>query len=184
MGLFKKYDWWSIMDGLEDLIDYDYRGNEKDSIYWDFYSEQITELSLIAADMYNDMYAIKSKLYFEMPEKHIEFCEEDDCTQVCIAWWNTAACMFSDVDMSIMLENENKYNYDCENEKEKRIRALEKLTKKQYMLLNTLVIGFITRYTELVNAFDVITSCIRELDYHQSAVKSKDDVNLPNSAWI
>jgi hypothetical protein len=119
-----------------------------------------------------------------MPEKHIEFCDEDACTQTAIAWWNTAACMFSDVDMAVLLENENRYDADEEIEKEKRIRALEKLTKKQYMTLNTLVVGFITRYLDLVGAFDVITSCIRELDYHQSAVQNKDGVNFPNSAWV
>ena len=44
MAIFKKLDWWSIMDGLDKMIDYDYNGNEKESIYWDFYLDQITEL--------------------------------------------------------------------------------------------------------------------------------------------
>lgn len=52
------------------------------------------------------------------------------------------------------------------------------------MTLNTLVIGFITRYLELVSAFDVITACIRELDYHQSAVQDKSGVNLPDAAYL
>ena len=29
MAIFKKLDWWSIMDGLDKLIEYDYNGNEK-----------------------------------------------------------------------------------------------------------------------------------------------------------
>lgn len=175
------------MEGLDALIDYDYNGNEKESIYWDFYSEQIMELSILAADMYSELDSIKSKLWYEMPTKQIEFCEEDDCTQTAIAWWNTAACMFSDIDMTTLLENENKYNMDeweQEKEKEKRIKALERLTKKQFMTLNTLVIGFITRYLELVSAFDVITGCIRELDYHQSAVQGKNNVKLPDAAYL
>lgn len=172
------------MDSLDALIDYDYNGNEKNSIYWDFYREQITELSVLAADMYNELDGIKSKLWYEMPTKQIEFCDEDDCTQNCIAWWNTAACMFSDVDMTVMLENEDKYGYDPETEKAKRIKALERLTKKQYMMLNTLVIGFITRYLELAGAFDVITACVRELDYHQSAIQGKSGVNLPDTAYL
>ena len=184
MALFRKYDFWSVMEGLDALIDYDYNGNEKDSIYWDFYSEQINELSILAADMYNELESIKSKLWYELPTKVIEFCDEDDCTQTCIAWWNTAACMFSDVDMTALLENEDRYGLDEENEKDKRIKALERLTKKQYMTLNTLVIGFITRYLELVSAFDVITACIRELDYHQSAVQDKSGVNLPDAAYL
>ena len=69
-------------------------------------------------------------------------------------------------------------------EKMKRIRALERLTKKQYITLNTLVIGFITRWLELVSAFDVISSCIRELEYHQSAVQNKSGVKLPDAAYL
>lgn len=184
MSVFKKYDYWSILDSLDAMIDYDYSGNVKDSIYYDFYQEQITELCVIASDMYNELDEIKSKLWYEMPEKHIEFCDEDACAQTAIAWWNTAACMLSDIDMGVLLENENKYNTDEEQEKEKRIRALERLTKKQYMLLNTLVLGFITRWLELVSAFDVITSCIRELEYHQSVVQTKSGVNLPDVAYL
>ena len=83
-----------------------------------------------------------------------------------------------------VLENENIYAADEEHEKMKRIRALERLTKKQYITLNTLVIGFITRWLELVSAFDVISSCIRELEYHQSAVQNKSGVNLPDAAYL
>lgn len=86
--------------------------------------------------------------------------------------------------MKTLLENENRYGADEELEKEKRIKALERLTKKQYMTLNTLVIGFITRYLELMSAFDVITSCIRELEYHQSAVQGKSGVQLPDAAYL
>lgn len=74
------------------------------------------------------------------------------------------------------------FPYDYE--KMKRIRALERLTKKQYITLNTLVIGFITRWLELVSAFDVISSCIRELEYHQSAVQNKSGVNLPDATYL
>lgn len=173
------------MDGLDSMIDYDYNGNEKNSIYWDFYREQITELCMLASDMYNELDSIKSAIwYLQLPEKQIEFCEEDDCTQTCIAWWNTAACMLSDIDMCTLLENENRYGLDEEIEKDKRIRAMERLTKKQYVTLNTLVVGFITRYLELVSAFDVITSCIHELDYHQSAVQGTSGVALPDVAYL
>ena len=168
MSVFKKYDYWSILESLDTMTEYDYNGNVNDSIYYDFYQEQITELCVIAADMYNELDGIKSKLWYEMPEKHIEFCDEDTCTQTAIAWWN----------------NENIYAANEEYEKMKRIRALERLTKKQYITLNTLVIGFITRWLELVSAFDVISSCIRELEYHQSAVQNKSGVNLPDAAYL
>ena len=52
------------------------------------------------------------------------------------------------------------------------------------MTLNTLVIGFITRYLELMSAFDVITSCIRELEYHQSAVQGSSGVKFPDMAYL
>lgn len=172
------------MDGLDALIDYDYNGNEKESIYWEHYSDQIRELCILAADMYTELDTIKSELWYAMPDKQIAFCEEDDCSQTAIAWWNTAACMFSDVDMGALLEGENIYHADEEQEKQKRLRALERLTKKQYMLLNTRVIGFLTRYLELVSAFDVISSCILELDYHQTAVRNKTDALYPDAAYL
>ena len=60
----------------------------------------------------------------------------------------------------------------------------KRLTKKQFITLNTLVIGFITRYLELCSAFDVITSCIQELEYHQSAVNTKAGTSLPGEAYV
>lgn len=172
------------MDNLDAMLDYDYNGNEKESIYWDFYRDQITQLSVIAADMLEELNEIKAALWYELPVKQIEFCEEDECSQTAIAWWNTAACMLSDVDMVTLLENENRYGTDIEREKDKRINALERLTKKQLLTLNTFVIGFITRYLELVAAFDVITSCIREMDYHQSAVCGDSQVMFSQSAYL
>ena len=47
------------------------------------------------------------------------------------------------VDMVELLEGENVYGSDIWEEKNKRIKALERLTKKQQMLLYTEVIGFI-----------------------------------------
>lgn len=130
MGILKKLDWWSIMDGLDELIEYAYKGNEKNSIYWDFYCDQINELSILAADMYNEMESIRGTLSFlQLPEKNIEFCEEDECTQTIIAWWNSAACMFSDIDMNTLLENENRYGLNEEIEKEKRIDVENKHCK-------------------------------------------------------
>ncbi len=69
-------------------------------------------------------------------------------------------------------------------EKQKRISALNRLTKQQQMLLYTEVIGFITRYLELSAAFDTIEAVISELDYHQSAMKGKNGVTLPQSAYV
>ena len=97
---------------------------------------------------------------------------------------NTAAAMLSDTDMTELLEHENIYCADEWAEKQKRISALNRLTKQQQMLLYTEVTGFITRYLELSAAFDTIEAVITELDYHQSAMKGKEGVTLPQSAYV
>lgn len=188
MGLFKKYDWWSVDDELQRIIDFYYDGNERESTYWDFYSEQINEMGAIAADMFNEMQGIRDRLSYkyDLPYKKLEFCDDDDAgTHTAISWWNTATCMLSDVDMVALIDGENPMFYgDYEEEKEKRIRMLERLTKKQQMQLYTEVVGFLLRVNELVAAFETITAVIRELDYHQSFVKTKDGLQEPNEAWL
>ena len=77
MGVYKKLDMWSIMDDLDRMTEYDYNGNVSDSPYWDFYEEQIRELCFLAADMWNELQELKSKLWYKLPEKKIEFCDED-----------------------------------------------------------------------------------------------------------
>lgn len=190
-ALYKKYDWWSIFEGLEKVTDYYIDGNEKESQYWDFYSEQINEMGIIASDMYEEMQKIKSRLYFQydLPYKKLEFYEEDEAgDHTAIAWWNTAACMLTDIDMVTLINNENPYFFgdheECMREKEKRIKSLERLTKKQQMSLYTEVIGFITRYSDLMAAFEAITATIRELEYHQSFKITKDGVVVPDEAYL
>lgn len=190
MGLYKKYDIWSIYDGLNEIMDYLYNGNEKNSIYWDSYSDQINEMANIAGEMYNELSAIRSRLDFQyyLPHKKIDFYEEDAAAtgHTDISWWNTAACMLSDTDMVSLLEGEGNFNYtDEEREKEKRIRALERLTKKQQMALYTEVIGFITRYLELRAAFETILAVVNELDYHQSFAAGKQgEIKIPKAAYV
>ena len=153
MGLFKKLDLWSVDDGLNKIMSYYYDANEKDNPYWDYYSDQINEMGILAADMLDELYDLRNKICCKLPSKKNKFYEEDDCiryTQTGIAWFNTAACMLDDTDMAVLLENENIYADLPEQlkEKEKRIRALERLTKEQQMWLYSKVIGFLTRYLE------------------------------------
>lgn len=119
-----------------------------------------------------------------MPYKKIEFCSEDECFQTAIAWFNTAACMLSDTDMSVLLENENIYESDIAFEKQKRINALSRLTKEQQLFLYTEVIGFITRYLELAAAFDTITAVINELEYHQSFAAKNNKTIIPQESYL
>ena len=168
MALYKKLDLWSITDGLDRMMDYCYNGNEKGSPYWGYYYELINELSIAASDMYIELDTLKSHLYREMPYKKIAFSDEDDCDQTAIAWFNTAAAMLYDTDMTELLENENIFCADEWEEKKKRIAAL----------------GFITRYLELSAAFDTIEAVINELDYHQSAIARKDAAAFPPAAYV
>lgn len=92
--------------------------------------------------------------------------------------------MLADTDMAELLEHENIYCADLYEEKQKRITALNRLTKQQQMLLYTEVLGFITRYLELSAAFDTIEAVITELDYHQSAIAHKNGVTLPQTAYV
>ena len=184
MALYKKLDLWSVTDGLDKMMDYFFNGNEKDSPYWDYYCDQINELCNMASDLYMELDDLKSRLWYQMPAKKIAFCEEDDSSQTAIAWFNTAAAMLADTDMAELLEHENIYCADLYEEKQKRITALNRLTKQQQMLLYTEVLGFITRYLELSAAFDTIEAVITELDYHQSAIAHKNGVTLPQTAYV
>lgn len=190
MALFKRFDIWSVCDGLDEIMDYLYNGNEKGSIYWDYYSEQINELANIAGEMYGELQEIRYRLSYQynLPYKNLEFCEDDLAMDghTDISWWNTAACMLSDTDMAELLEErEGNYGYsDLEEEKAKRIRALGRLTKKQQMALYTEVTGFLTRYLELYAAFDTIRAVINELEFHQSAVVKDGKVTLPEGAYL
>lgn len=189
MGLYQKLDWWSIDEGLQNIIDYYDKGNEKYSQYWDFYSEQLNELGGIAADMWEELhYQIKERLWlrYNLPYKDLKFYQEDEAgDHTAISWWNTTACMLDDTDMATLLENENPYFMgELETEKQKRIRAFERLTKKQQLVLYTEVIGFVTRYLELLAAFETVRSVIQELEYHSSFLKTGNTLIAPKETYL
>ncbi len=60
MALFKSMDIWSVYDGLDEIMDYLYNASEKESIYWDYYSDQLNELANIAGEMYGELQEIGS----------------------------------------------------------------------------------------------------------------------------
>ena len=88
--------------------------------------------------------------------------------------------------MTELLEHENIYGTDIYMEKQKRITALNRLTKQQQMYLYTEVVGFITRYLELSAAFETIKAVINELDYHQAVMngRKQQNVTLPQSVYV
>lgn len=184
MALYKKLDISSIYDGLDTMINYCISGNKRNSPYWDYYYEQINDLCTVASNLIEELNTLVDRLWYQLPARKIAFCEEDASGQGSISWFNTAAAMLSDTDMAELLERENIYLADELKEKQKRINALNRLTKKQQMLLYTEVIGFITRYLELSAAFDTIQSVIDELDYHQAAVAREEKFTLPQAAHV
>ena len=186
MALYKKLDLYSVTEGLDEIMEYYYNGNEKDSPYWDYYCEQINELSNIASELYVELQSVKDKLWYHMPAKKVAFCAEDASAQTAIAWFDTAAAMLHDTDMTELLEHENIYGTDIYMEKQKRITALNRLTKQQQMYLYTEVVGFITRYLELSAAFETIKAVINELDYHQVVMngRKQQNVTLPQSVYV
>lgn len=186
MALFKKYDFWSIQEELDKMIEFDYkRYDYEHSEYFDEFEEQAVELANIAGDFYSEMQAIKENLWCRMPDKKIDFCEEDECSQTSIAWFNTAAAMLADTDMRVLLESENVYAADENEEKAKRIRALQRLTKEQQLYLFTTVMGFIVRFQDLQLAFESIKSVVDELDRHQALLQNTNgEYKLPESAYV
>lgn len=168
---------------------YLYNGNEKNSIYWDRYSEQINEMANTAGEMYEELRGIRQRLFYHygLPYKKLEFCEDDMANggHTDISWWNMAACMLSDADMVCLLENEENDGYfDVEKEKMKRIHALECLTKRQQMALYTEATGFIMRYLELRAAFETILAVINELEYNQSFAAKNGEVKVPDVTYV
>lgn len=186
MGLYKKLDLWSISDRLYDIIDYTWSDNRTDSIYWDYYSDQINEMSNLAAEMSNELQELLKKItyYSDLPHRDLDAYAEDE-SSLGASWFNAALCMLSDIDMAALLEGEDDYTSDEIRAKQKRIRMLERLTKKQQMWLYTEVIGFVMRYLELDAAFEVIQGIMHELDYHQIMVSGKSgNTMLPDAAYL
>lgn len=163
MGLFKKFDYWSILEGLTNIRDYEHDSKEK-SVFWTYYEEEIRELSDLALDLMQEMEEIQFKIMHTFPKGFNNFYGEDRSILPSIAWWNTAACMLSDIDMEKISDSEKLFNTDYTSEKKKRIQAIEQLTMKQQVFLWSKVSGFISRYLDLMAAFETITGIIQELE--------------------
>ena len=101
MGLFKKLDLWSVWDGLEEILYSYYDAPEKNSQYWDFYSDQINEMGILAADMMEELQALKQNIWYKLPIRKLKFYRDDgeEGTPTGISWFNTAACLLTDTDM-------------------------------------------------------------------------------------
>lgn len=188
LGLYKSLDYWSILENLGKIENYYYDSLYGDeSSYKEYYSDQIIELANVASELYQELEGlIAQTLPFDILYNKNIYLDDEKEKRFSIVWFDTVTCMLYDIDMEAMLNNECIYDYeDLEEEREKRIRKLDRLTKKQQMLLFTNVMGFITRFLELQAAFDTIVAIINELNFHQSFIVNKDGAaDAPGAAYL
>lgn len=184
MGLYKQLDWWSITDMVDEIMEG--TGNKcfRNSEYVGYYDELLTEMADAAGDFWCDIEKIKSEIYrHEIPWKARKYAEEDEETETAAFWFNTVALTLAETDISILFENENNFE-DEETEKEKRLRALERLSKKDLVWIVPKVGNLIIRYIDLCGAWEAIKGTIDELDSRQAFIKDKDGLKEPKAAYL
>lgn len=184
MGLYINQDWWSIWDNLDQIMEG--RGNVcfRKSEYAGYYDELLTEMANLAGDFYEDMEGIVNQIRrHDIPWKARKYAEEDMETENAAWWFNTVALTLTETDISTLFYRENNFG-DEETEKEKRLRMLERLSKKDILWIVPAVCNLITRYLELCGAWDAVKGTIDELDSRQAYVKGKDGLREPKAAYL
>ncbi len=184
MGLYKQLDWWSIRDMMDEIMEG--IGNEcfRNSEYAGYYDELLTEMANAAGDLWCDIDAIEGDIYrHEIPWKARKYAEEDEETEMAAFWFNTVALTLTETDISKLFERENNYG-DEESEKEKRMRMLERLSKKDLLWIVPTVCNLIFRYLDLCGAWEAIKGTIDELDSRQAFVKGADGLREPKAAYL
>lgn len=178
-------DYFTIRDDLDKIQTYEC-DRQTESQYYDYYQDEINELSIIAADMWNELNQMIDHLFYhQLPYKNVGFYVDDNAKSSDVSWFNTATAMITDINMTTLLENEENYDTDEDKEKRKRLNALDKLTKPQMKYLFSEVFNFIHRFTELKWAFEMIKGLIDELDYHQSVIRPQEGEPILNdAAWV
>lgn len=184
MGLYKQLDWWSIIDMLNEIAEGSGNNCFRNSEYAGYYDELLTEMANAAGDLWCDMDAIKNEIFFhEIPWKMRKYAEEDEETETAAFWFNTVALTLTETDVSTLFERENSYE-DVETEKEKRLRMLERLSKKDILWIVPKVGNLIFHYLDLCGAWEAIKGTIDELDSRQAFVKDKDELREPKAAYL
>jgi len=166
-----------IMEGI---------GNKcfRNSEYAGDYDELLTEMANEAGDLWCDIEKIKSEIYrHDIPWKARKYAEEDEETETAAFWFNTVALTLTETDVSMLLERENNFA-DEETEKEKRLRALERLSKKDLLWIVPTVGNLVFRYLDLCGAWEAIKGTIDELDSRQAFIKDKDGLKEPKAAYL
>lgn len=184
MGLYRQLDWWSIWDELEEIMEG--RANKcfNNSEYAGFYDELLTEMANAAGDFWCDMDKITNDIHKrEIPWKTRKYAEKDAETENAAWWFNTVALTLTETDISTLFYRENNFE-DEESEKEKRLRMLERLSKKDILWIVPTVGNMIVRYLELLGAWEAIKGTIDELDSRQAFIKDKDGLREPKAAYL
>jgi len=159
-------DYRSVIDNLGKIEEYSNWGYEDGNPYRDYYLDLLNEMANISADMYNELQG-----FTRWDTGSTDF--DDVCA------------LYSEIDMWELLENEGIWNRDnIEKEKQVRRNRLLRLKKEDLLNQTVTVFGFLTRYMELLWAFTTIKGVIEELEFHHSALRSKDGVtDLGDAAW-
>ena len=184
MGLYKAFDWWSITDMVDEIMEGSGNKCFRNSEYAGYYDELLTEMANAAGNLWCDIDKIKGDIYsHEIPWKARKYAEEDEETETAAFWFNTVALTLTETDVSILFERENNIE-DEETEKEKRLRMLERLSKKDLLWIVPTVCNLIFRYLDLCGAWEAVKGTIDELDSRQAFIKDKEGIREPKSAYL
>lgn len=184
MGPYRELDWWSITEMVDEIMEGS--GNEcfRNSEYVGYYDELLTEMANAAADLYCDIMDVQNKIiYSGIPFRTRKNPEEDEESENAAFWFNTVEMTLTETDLSRLLYREDNFG-DEEREREKRINALERLAKKDFVWLMREVGNLIFRYLDLCGAWQTIKGTIDELDSRQAFVKDKDGLQEPKAAYL
>ena len=184
MGLYRPLDWWSIMDMIDEIMEG--QGNRcfHNSEYAGYYDELLTEMANLAGDLYCDIMEIKGQIdYRDIPYKTRKYAEEDGETENAAFWFNAVALTLTETDVSRLFSREDNIE-DYEKEKQKRLKMLERLTKKDFMWIVQTVSNLIFKYLDLCGAWQAIKGTIDELDSRQAFIKDKGGMKEPDAAYL
>jgi len=156
----------------------------RNSEYVGYYDELLTEMANAAGDLYCDIESVKNEIcYKDIPYRTRKNPEEDDETENAAFWFNTVALTLTETDVSTLFYREDNFQEE-EREREKRINALERLAKKDFVWLMRKVGNLIFRYLDLCGAWQAVKGTIDELDSRQAFVKDKDGLHEPKAAYL
>ena len=185
MGLYKKLDFWSLTDELDEIMEGNVNRCFEGSEYAGFYDELLTELANAAGDFWVDTEEIKSEIAWKrnIPYKVRKCATEDDETETAAFWFNTVALMLTETDAGQLFYREENFE-DIGTERAKRLRMLERLSKSDLLWIVTTVSNFLIRYIDIAGAWEAIKGTIDELDSRQAFIKDGGSLREPKAAYL